>query len=211
MFGNYRSCWHCVCAFVHLRYCFILLIICFVVIGLLLRVDFVFLFMAYISVQVGVFCFFVVCMAANLALCLLWSYRSSRSSLTVGTQTDDMSWSLMRPGRTSSTRGRRRLGASHQSRYLSGDSEMHSSSADLEFHRRRVHADADVLLGAECHGTSISPGQRQEQLIVMQVIRALGYRCCGRADYDMSGTNQFYIRVQCCHCLEVCLRYRRSA
>ena len=77
---------------------------------------------------------------------------------------------------------------------------------------QRRHFDLGIVraLVAEFHGAGFPAGLREEQLIVIRVIRALGYRCCGQADFDLSGTNQFFIRVKCCRCLRVLLRYPRS-
>ena len=86
---------------------------------------------------------------------------------------------------------------------------MHTGAVDCALRRRRVDADVVRALVDLCHGAVFPAGLREEQFAVVRVIRALGYRCCGQAEFDLTGTNQFYIRVKCCCCQEICLRYRR--
>jgi hypothetical protein len=52
-------------------------------------------------------------------------------------------------------------------------------------------------------------GRREEDEAVMDAMYRLGFRCCGYLPWDRSGSNQFYVRVNCAICRQVCVRYRR--
>ena len=51
---------------------------------------------------------------------------------------------------------------------------------------------------------------REETDAVLEAMAHLGCRCCGEFPNDRTGTNQYYVRVKCRVCGQLCMRYRRG-